>query len=273
VIVMAGCLHGCRHRNETRITVLPLDGGDSIFVDAPGYANDLLVDCGNEPAADYLVVPFLQAQGVNRLPGLVLTHGDVRHVGGADLIEKEFGVRRVVTSSVPFRSAPYRGIVEALGRQPLRWRQINRGDTIGGWNVLHPKSDDRCRQADDGVLVLRGEFCGVRVLLCSDLSRLGQSTLLGRENDLRADLVVCGIPTRGQPVEDAFIDAVRPRLIIVSASEVPSSERATQELRLRLARRGIPVFYTSDDRAVSVRLDESGWEVRAMDGRVVRSGS
>src|SRR5437762_5266247 len=82
-LAVGALVHWQNHRPDTRITVLPLSGGDSIFVDAPGQANDLLIDCGGESAAQFVIKPFLHAQGVNRLPQVLLTHGDLRHIGGA----------------------------------------------------------------------------------------------------------------------------------------------------------------------------------------------
>ena len=78
LLAAIGSFHWFKHRNDTRITVLPLSGGDSIFVDAPGRSDDLLLDCGNESAAEFLVKPFLHGQGVNQLRRLLLTHGDLR---------------------------------------------------------------------------------------------------------------------------------------------------------------------------------------------------
>ncbi len=234
------------HRNDTRITVLPLSGGDSIYVNAPGRASDGLIDCGNESAARFIVKPFLARQGVNRLPHLLLTHGDLRHIGGANLVGKEFSAGQFL---------------------PQCLRQVNRGDQFGTWRVLHPAAQDRFPDADDNAIVLRGEFHCVRILFCSDLGPPGQRTLLEREQGLRADVVVAGIPARGEPLGEALLEAVQASLIIVSASEVPSNERASTELRARLERRGVPVFYTSDDGAVTIILRPKGWEARTMSGK------
>src|SRR5437762_11586522 len=267
LLVAAGVLLWQRDRNDLRITVLPLGGGDSIYVDYPGRSNDLLIDCGNESAARFVVKPFLAGQGVNRLAQVLLTHGDLRHIGGAELIESEFATGRFLASNAPFRSPAYRRILDHLNHSPGRLRQIQRGDRIANWRVLHPAAEDRFPEADDNAIVLRGEVDGVRVLLCSDLGRRGQGTLLDREPDLRADVVVIGIPGRGERLADAMLDAVQPQVIIVSASEVPAQERATRELRERLERRGVPVFYTSDDGAVTVTVRPRNWDVRAMSGK------
>jgi ComEC/Rec2-related protein len=267
------CFQWFTHRNDTRITVLPLSGGDSIFVNAPGRANDLLVDCGNESAAEFVVKPFLHAQGVNRLPRLLLTHGDLRHVGGATLVAREFSIGQFLASGVRFRSPAYRQITGDLDSTSGRSRIVNRRDRFGAWTVLHPQAQDRFPEADDNAIVLRGEFNGVRVLLCSDLGRAGQRALRDCEEDLRADVVVAGIPANAEPLGDPLLEAVQPRVIVISASEVPAQERATKDLRARLERRGIPVFYTSDDGAVTIGLRPRTWEVRAMNGKHFDSGA
>jgi len=61
-------------------------------VEFPGRQSLMLVDCGSESDAGFAVKPFLAAQGVNRLPCLLLTDGDLRHVGGTALITNDFSV-------------------------------------------------------------------------------------------------------------------------------------------------------------------------------------
>ena len=266
-LVLAGALVWLPHRNDVRLTVLALRAGDALFLDAPGRANDLLIDCGDASSAGMVVKPFLRAQGVNRLAQLLLTHGDPRHIGGATNIAASFAVRKVLTSPVQFRSPMYRQTIDALKLSPDTVRQLNRGDHFGMWTVLHPDAQDRFPLADDNAVVLRGEFYGVRVLLCSDLGKLGQRALLEREPDLRADIVVAGVPAREEPLSDALLDAIQPKAIIISAGEYPASERVTDQLRERLGRRGIPIFYTIDDGAVTLTLRPKSWEVRAMSGK------
>ena len=89
---------------ETDLTVLPLNGGHAVFVDAAGRKNDWLVNCGDENAVDFTLKPFLRAQGVNWIPRLVLTEGDLKNTGGAQSLDGLFGVGELWTSGVKFRS-------------------------------------------------------------------------------------------------------------------------------------------------------------------------
>lgn len=256
-------------RAETSLTVLPLAGAHSVFVDAAGRANDWLIGCGNTNAVEFVTQPFLRAQGVNHLQRLLLTHGDLKHVGGIELLEASFGVDQIWTSGVRFRSPAYRRILGELDATPDRHHLLHRGDTNRTWRVLHPQTSDQFAQGDDNALVLLGEFGGMRVLLLSDLGRLGQEALLNREPGLRADIVVAGLPEKGEPVKDSLLDLVQPKLLIIADSEYPAPRRASAELRERLARRDFPVLYTRLAGAVTLRMGKLRCEVRTAGGMLV----
>jgi ComEC/Rec2-related protein len=256
-----------RSRDETDLTVLPLNGGHAVFVDAAGRQNDWLIDCGSEDAVNFTLKNYLRAQGVNKIPRLVLTHGDLRNCGGAESLNDLFGIGELVTSPARFRSTAYRKVVAEFDRRPSHHEIIQRGDQIGYWRVLHPGATDDFSRADDSALVLLGNFHGARILLLSDLSRAGQDALLSRANDLRADIVIAGLPDGSEPLSDALIDAVQPKVIVIADSEFPATRRAGRAVRERLEQKEIPVIYTRTADAVKIVTDKSGWKLWTMDGR------
>ena len=253
----------------TRMTVLPAGSGAALVWDAPGRQGDLLMDAGSARTAEFVVKPFLQAHGVNALPWVVLSHGDQRHVGGFEVLGRAFRIERVVVPAVRFRSRVYRDVVAGLEARSGQAQPVERGDRCGEWRVVHPAAGDRFPQADDQALVLAGEFHGVRVIALSDLGRLGQRALFEREPDLRADLVLGGMPAQAEPLSDALLQRLQPRVVVLSSGEFPASERPSLALTRRLARSGAEVFSTLEDGAVRVTMGPAGWEVEAMNGRRV----
>jgi len=252
----------------TRLTVLAVGGGDALYLDGPGWSQNSLIDAGSESASQFIVTPFLQAQGVNRLSRLLLTHGDARHLGGASNVIQEFNPQAVAISAAPFRSTVYRRLVKARDQQPLSARPVLRsGDRAGPWTVLHPSDGDRFPLADDSALVLRGQWSGVRVLLLSDLGGLGQQALIERETDLRADIVVSGLPGKSEPLIDELLDRIQPQIIILSTGNRPVSEQASAPVLDRLRRRGVPVVDTDRDGSVTLDMNSAGWKVRTQAGR------
>jgi competence protein ComEC len=289
-------------RDEVTLTVLPLNGGHAIFVDADGKQNDWLINCGNENAVDFTLKNFLHAQGVNQIPRLVLADASQRNCGGAQSLDELFHVRELWTSDVKFRATAYHEAVAyfeatpasqsnrwgerpreplptnntaaredarptGFGNAPARHKILGAGNHVDCWQVLFPGSVNTVAKADDEPLVLRGDFHGTRILLLSDLSRAGQDELLARTNDLRADIVIAGLPTEGEPLCAALLDAVRPKAIVIADAEFPATRRASRALRERLEQRKIPVIYTRTAGAVKIAANQVGWRLEMMDGQ------
>jgi competence protein ComEC len=258
-------------RPAVSLTVIPMNGGMVTYFHDSGK-RAWLMDCGPTNSVEFITKPFLRAQGVNRLPALILTHGDLRHIGGAGLIAEMFRAQQILISPARFRSTAYRQLTQQFERTPQWVQRISSGNQLGSWTVRHPSDSDRFAQADDSTLVFLGNVHGCRVLLLSDLGRAGQNALLERTPDLRADIVVTGLPGQGEPLCEALLDAIQPRLIVVADSEFPASERAAAKLRERLAQRNTPVIYTRSAGAATIEFRRSGWEVRAMNGVRFKAG-
>ena len=95
--------------------------------------------------------------------------------------------------------------------------------------------------------------------------------MLERAPDLRADIVITGLPAESEPLCDALLDTVQPELIIIADSEYPATQRASPRLRDRLAQKGIPVIYTCTAGAVTISVNPDGWELKTMDGQQLRA--
>lgn len=257
--------HDAKH--TTTVTAIPLNGGSAVFCDAPGREHDLLVNCGNTNSVHQVLKPFLRAQGVNSISRLLLTHGDLRHIGGTEPLCELVHIGEIVTTDVRFRSSTYRRIIQELPHRPERSLSVSRGDSISGWAVLHPVETDDFTQADDNTVVLMANFHGTRLLLLSDLGKPGQNALMEREPDLRADIVIAGLPEKGEPLSDALLDAIQPGVIVVVDSERPATKRATSRLVSRLEQRGVPVLCTRSTGAVTINLTKHGWHLRTADGQ------
>jgi competence protein ComEC len=287
VLIFLGGFYGWQwqsSRAETDLTLLPLNGGHAIYVDADGRKNDWLINCGNENAVNFTLKDYLRAQGVNTLPRLILTVGDTRNAGGAHRLDELFAIGELWTSPMKFRSPAYRNAVAAFEADdsppavdhppgPSRHHLLNSGDTAGCWQVLFPTTTNAVAKADDRPLVLRGNFHGTKVLLLSDLSRIGQSDLLASTNDLRADIVIAGLPAKGEPLCDALIDASQPKVVVIADSDFPATRRASRALHERLAQKSLPVIYTRTAGAVKIAVDQAGWKLATRDGQEFSSAT
>jgi beta-lactamase superfamily II metal-dependent hydrolase len=89
---------------------------------------------------------------------------------------------------------------------------------------------------------------------------------MNRWRELRADIVVSGLPNQGEPLADALLDALQPQLIVITDSEHPASQHASPRLRERLAGRNVPVLYTRETGAITLILAKGRWTAKPMVG-------
>lgn len=250
----------------SRTTLNLLAGGKAIVFDGPGRSGDLLIDTGSESTATALLVPFLHAEGWNSIPRLLVSHGDLQHVGGSEVVLDALPVAQLALSSTNARSPAFRHLVQLAGDRSIPIGPAVAGTSLAGWDVLHPAGSDRFPTADDNAVVQRREFAGVRLLLLSDLGRLGQRALLERFPDLTADIVIAGLPREGEPLNDALLDRINPQFIIVASAEQPAPERVKPATRQRLNGSGRPVLFTEDCGTVQLRVLPTGVRITARDG-------
>ncbi|MGD0812199.1 MAG: ComEC/Rec2 family competence protein [Verrucomicrobiota bacterium] len=250
-----------------RLHFLPLNGGSAVFADNTGES--VLFDCGNAQAAESVVKPFLRAQGINTLDSFALTVGHVQDGGGAKVVLTNFSVGRVFINPARDRSTAYRDVIDDI-KQTAHWQALRAGDNAGGWAVLNPTRSNPFDNADDNALVFWRKINGHSVLLLSALGRSGQDSLIEAHRDLRADIVVAGLPATDEPLCEPLLHLLQPKLIIIIDSELPATRRAPAKLRRRLADQATPVVYCHDAGALKLTLWRGGWDLKNVSGDLVR---
>lgn len=264
-ILCAFCLGtAVRSGRSTFLTVLAAPG-NPVFIDAPGRASDLLVDCSNVRNGEEIVTQFLRGQGVGRLPNLLLSQGTVDHVGGFDVVQREFAPQRVFASLVPGRSRSYKAVLAKLESLPAL-RRLHEHDRISGWEVLSDLRSRRSR-AEDNAIVLRGDVRGWKVLFLPGMSRFAQQELIERGVLTEADILITSVAARGEVIGADLLATIRPRLILLRAADKPFDRGGAKEAQARLGSSGLPLFSARSDGSISLEIDQSECRVSACSGR------
>ncbi len=242
-------------REGSRIVVSA--GGETYWCETG--AGPLLVNCGARGFGGRVLVPWLRTRGVNRLEHAILAVGEARFAGGWPEVVTELAPRHLAVA--PAWKPP-----AGLAPDPVPERATE-GWTKDGWRVLWPETGATSRRADDRAVVLATELGGVRCLLVPALSEAAQRRLVesGPER-LRADIVVAGVPTHGEPLTPEFLAAVDPRLVIIGSGERPAPHRLSWAARKRLRAGPWDIHFTDEEGWVEVRLRRRAWQVRTRSG-------
>ena len=264
--VVAGIILAVQHEEVVEITVLDLRDGAAVFVNLPGEQHDFLVDGGGHWSGAHVVVPFLRAQGVDRLESLVLTRCDQAHAAGLITVLDALPVQRAIYAGRGARSDSVRDWWQAAHRHHLEivTRQAGSDWQVTGnfrWRVLHPSAEGISQRSDDNSLVLLMEYGSTRVLLTSDIGKSVEHRLVASNAEIRAQILVKGRHSTEPTGTDEFLNSVQPEIVVQAVSPESSSRYLESDLRDRLRQRGIRLYRTDETGAVTIRLKKLGYTV------------
>lgn len=252
-----------RHlRAHLTLTFLSVGQGDCTVVEFPG-SSVMVIDAGGfSPTFDTgerIVGPFLWRRKIARLDHLVLSHPDFDHYGGTFFLADHFAPAEFWwTGGGPGDSGLGRRLA-AHGTAPLELRRGLRR-TIGGVEVavLGPGASPTAGE-NDRSLVLRLRYGPTTVLLPGDIERASEAELVA---ELRGELpaAILKVPHHGSRTSSsaAFLDAVAPRLAIVSAGFDNRFGMPHREVVEAYDRRGVEVLRTDLDGAIRVDIAPTG---------------
>lgn len=256
------------------ITVLDEGTGGAAHIRANGY--DWLIDCGGERNYERTLKSLLHSRGVNRLQGILLTHGDAHHVGAALETIANFAPREIYDNPLEVRSSAQRRFRDAPGKPESRL--LFRGDWLllgrdVHAEILYPPPNIKIRSADDAPLIAQLIINEqIRVLFESDAGAEAEVALLGSGDDLKSDILIKGQHHSGDSGTREFLDGVKPKLIIATSRESPVAEQITEEWSSEIARRGIKLFRQDRTGAVEIQFRGEDWTAQSyLTGECFRS--
>jgi ComEC/Rec2-related protein len=261
-----------------KITVLDVGPGAAVHLRPRGA--DWLFDCGSDRNYERVVRPYLHWAGVNRLDGLLLTHGDSLHIGGAAELLRDFPRVRLTDSSTPDRSTIHQQLQRLFQQRGIKTDHLAAGDSFRlsrevTAHVLFPPRVFLANISDDQTYVIQLVIApSTSILLMSDSGEKTENSLLAYGLNLRSDIIIKGQHHFGQSGSDRFLDAVQPQLIIATSRDFPEYERISDEWAEQVRARGIKLFRQDETGAVTVRVGRDGWEAQSyLTGETFRSSS
>jgi ComEC/Rec2-related protein len=259
------------------ITVLDEGTGGAAHVRANNC--DWLIDCGGQRNYEHTLKSFLHSNGINRIEGILLTHGDAQHIGGAADTVADFAPREIYDNPLDVRSAVQRRLSEALQFARIKPRHLVRGDSLFFGSdvhadILYPTPNLKITAADDAPLIVQLVIENVRVLFESDAGANAEAALLEAGDNLQSDILIKGQHHSGGSGTAQFLEAVKPKVIIATSRPSPIAEQITEEWTKEIAQRGIKLFRQDQTGAVEIQFGNEGWRTRAyLTGETFRSSS
>lgn len=254
-----------------RVTFLDVGQGDGCVIEGPtdrvvvvdggGGAGE---NNGGDPGAR-VVVPYLRARGINTVDLVVATHPHDDHVQGLIAVADRLRVRQALDGDYPDPPSPtYRRWRAHLAGRGVPVACARRGQKIdlgGGATITvlgpPPRVLGGRSPENNHSIVLRVAFGRAAVLLTGDAESEAEADLLARGYgpNLRADVLKVAHHGSRWSSTAPFLNAVRPRIAVISCGRRNVFGHPHRETLARLAQQHVRVFRTDQNGAVTMETD------------------
>ena len=241
-------------KNEVELAIL--DVGQGLAVNIHTSNHSLLYDTGPRFSSEFdagsaVIVPYLRGKGISTLDLLILSHGDIDHVGGTAAVLDKITVKSALLGSTNKHIAT---LINSLPKQTTacaagmswQWDGVE-------FDILYPieLTDQRENNRSCVLIINTGT---VRLLLTGDIEASAEKQLIKQYGKaLKADILIA--PHHGSRTSStqAFIELVSPRQVIFSSgyknrfrhpnSRVVDRYRAINSEIINTANAGAVVYY------------------------------
>ena len=217
--------------------------GDSILVKIE--SNYVLVDCGDNTHGDD-VVSYLESKGITNLDYLITTHPDADHIGGCDTIMNSIAVNHVWDNGQVADSKTYTDYITLA--KTKNYTVVYRSTILNldGLNVdviSPPQSliDNSETNVNSVVLLIKGIQT---TLLTGDCDAVCEQNILASGISISSDLLKIGHHGSQYSTTDAFLDAVKPSVAVISVGTDNKYGHPAHETLDKLIARNITIRRT-----------------------------
>lgn len=227
---------------DVRLTVLDVGQGQCVLLQSQGRS--FLVDCGGDSdrASAELAARTLRGQNIRHLDGLILTHCDRDHAGGAEYLLS------LVDTGVLIQ--PQTGDVRA--EVPTVYAtddlELTFGNTV--LRIFVPTYPGDSNETSLCVL-FDTEKCDI--LITGDRDDYGERSLLRNRSLPKVDVLVAGHHGAKDSTCQELLDAVQPSIVCISAGADNPYGHPAPELLSRLERAGCEIYRTDIHGTITIR--------------------
>lgn len=239
--------------NYLVVDYLNVGKGDCILIQSKTHA--YLIDTGYEETADE-VTAFLESKNIKKLDGMIITHYDKDHIGGAKDIVKKFDVNVIYMPKYDGTGSKYQKFMDKLDK----WDKLNLISYVtdkvsiefdGITMDIYPARETFTEDDNNNSLVTKIVNNDDSFLFAGDIEDDRISELLG-DSMIKAD--VLKVPYHGRLEDNTiqFVDEVAPEYAIITCE---SESEAAASLIYELEKLNVKYYFNCNG---NIRCESDG---------------
>ena len=242
---------------QVQVHFLDVGQGDCILIRSHA-GGLLLIDAGVQAMGTSVVVPYLQAEGIEEIDAVVMTHPHADHIGGLVPVLEQIPVKRIYSNYQVHTTQLYERLLLLIESLDIPFLLAEPGvkieiPGIDSIQVLHP-SQPLGSDLNNNSIVVRMDVDGVGFLFTGDIEKTAEAQLLKEQADLTADIIK--VPHHGSNTSShqEFIDAVGPKIAVIQVKEGNSYDHPDAVVVQRYQAAGAEVYRTDYHGTITVNV-------------------
>lgn len=222
--------------DDYRVTVLDVGQGQCIILQSEGYT--FLVDCGGDYSQDAgeTAGKYLLSQGISRIDGLILTHMDEDHVGGAAYLSYWVDIDRVYLATGSESPVEDSAVFEVSKNMEISFGEAK-------ILVFAPLTTNSGNESSLAVLFTREKY---DTLITGDLSAFWERQLIASNDLPDLEVLIAGHHGSKTSTCQELLDATAPDVVMVSVGADNSYGHPADEVIGRLESFGCGIYRTDE---------------------------
>lgn len=199
------------------VTFLDVGQGNAVLVEQSGAY--MLIDGGNRDYSSF-VVSYLKEQGVEELAYVIASHYDADHLNGVVGALHAFSCGQVLAPDYVTDTRVYESFERVIKEQDIALAYPAVGDTYtlgdASFTVVCPKAYDP-KEDNDNSVGIRLVYGDTSFLICGDAGKAEEQAMLDSGVTLESDVYLASHHGSEGSSSEAFMRAVSPSAVVISA--------------------------------------------------------
>ena len=205
------------------------------------------------------LVTFIRSKGIRKIDTILISHGDMDHIGEYFKIVKYFRVDNIYLNSNQLNSIEKRVVTNSVSNN-INIARLKRGDSLSLGNFSFLVINNNFTDENDASTVLFGMIYSSKLLLMGDAGVRSEQDIISSYNLPKIDILKVGHHGSNTSSSKKFIDEINPKYSLISVGENNRYGHPKKSVLNTLSKSKI--YRTDKDGDIEIEFNNKGYNIR-----------
>lgn len=237
------------------VVMFEVGEADCHLIKYPYNKNTILIDTGkNEYKIKNEVIPYLKSIGIKKIDYLIITHGDLDHIGGSITLINNFQVKNVILNKGTFTDLE-KELIKNLNKKKIPY-QININKINISNHTIYLLNNTKYNNENDNSIITYFTYQKYKFLYMGDASITTEDNLLENYNLNNISILKVGHHGSNTSSSKDFISQINPSISLISVGENNIYHHPNKEVINNLSKSRI--YRTDINNMVKLTINSKG---------------